>query len=110
MVTPNNGEGPCMPLCEHFRINGNVYRKVKENESAAMFEATTPFGTIFFEVWEKRLTQKNKVYPGGRVILAGVPMRPKDEDFGTWAWGYTCGERAFKKLDGLNYASAKKVA
>ncbi len=84
-----------------FKVSGNFYRLIQENELATMWEGTTPAGAKFYEVWKRRATKRLTIAPSGTVTSMGALLKPTNEDFGRSAWSYLSKERAFKKFKDL---------
>jgi len=80
-----------------MKINGNYYTKLQENDKVILMQGETQGGSLFYEVWLKRYSSKDYVWPNGNVTPAGTLINPSNEQFGLYAWSFYGKERAMAK-------------
>lgn len=84
-------------MVEDFKINGNKYHLLEQNEKGLLWEATTVGGHVFWEVWLRRLTKVDFTWPNGKTVLAGSLIKPSEAHFGQTAWCLMSRDRAEAK-------------
>lgn len=76
-------------------VKGFYFRQIKRGQKACLYEVTTQWNTVHYEIFEIRvfLTPKTK---------QKYEAYPKANAFGVWAWTTSIYEKAVKKFETIN--------
>lgn len=81
-----------------MNFNTNTYTLLDKNGKYRLLQATSPGGSVFYEVWRNREAKTDKVIKGEVIRKKGDLVSPSNEDFGVHAWCYRSLEKAKNKF------------
>ena len=84
------------------KVSGRVFKKVKETDSAAMYEVKSENGKVYYEVFVKKLAPLCLDFQKRLYSETEAKVRyPGSNDFGKWAWllgDLESAERKFNEI------------